>query len=219
MEIWKKYYIKKIIKTVKEKYLENLLFLDDETFNFISKKKKIGKKMLLLSLARILLKGCGGNFFYNFILNSFFFKNKFLVFYNIYLKFSPTNSNLQIVESNGNSVIFFSAGCLKLKGKQKIARKLVLSKFFIMLKLLKNLFFTDNFPVALHLRNVGSYKFKIIKELKSIFFIKIIKIFELESFNGCRGKKIRRKKMRRKKERWLSWFKAPDCKSVELFSS
>ena len=36
-------------------------------------------------------------------------------------------------------------------------------------------------------------------ELKSKFFIKTIKVFNLFPFNGCRNKKIRRKKMKTKR--------------------
>ena len=135
-----------------------------------------------------------------FLLRNFYQKQEFLVFYIIYFNFSSSNTNLQITDSSGKSKIFYSAGLVNLKGKQKVLRRLVLVRLFNLLALLK-LKFIKNFPVALHFKNVGSNKFLILKKLKLKFFIKIIKTFELNSYNGCRKKKERRKRQKKAKRR------------------
>ncbi len=104
------------------------------------------------------------------------------------------------MDSIGNSKNFYSAGLLNLKGKQKTIRKVVLIKLFNLLNLLK-LKFIKNSPIALHLKNVGSNKFLILKKLKQKFFIKIIKTFELNAYNGCRKKKEKKKRIRTKKQK------------------
>lgn len=136
---------------------------------------------------------------FSFLSKNFFQKQDFLVFYIIYFNFSKSNTNLQITDSSGKSKIFYSAGLVDLKGKHKVLRRLVLIRLFNLLKLLK-LKFIKNAPVALHLKNVGSNKFLIIKKLKRKFFIKIIKTFELDAYNGCRKKKERRKRQKKKKK-------------------
>lgn len=139
-----------------------------------------------------------------FLFNNKIKKRDFFIFYVIYFNFSISNTNLQIMDSLGNSKIFYSAGLVDLKGKQKVVRKLVLVKLFNILTLLK-LKLIKNAPIALHLKNVGSSKFLIVKKLKRKFFIKIIKSFELTAYNGCRKKKERRKRQKKlKKQRWLS---------------
>lgn len=126
-------------------------------------------------------------------------KQNFLIFYVIYFNFSPSNTTLQITNSLGNSKNFYSAGLVDLKGKQKVVRKLVLVKLFNLLTLLK-LKLIKNTPVALHLKNVGSNKYLIVKKLKKKFFIKVIKTFELSAYNGCRKKKERRKRQKKLKK-------------------
>lgn len=135
-----------------------------------------------------------------FVSNYFCRKHDFLIFYILYFNFSSSNTNLHITDSSGKSKIFYSAGLLDLKGKQKVVRRLVLVRLFNLLTLLK-LKFIKNFPVAIHFKNVGSNKFLIVKKLKRTFFIKIIKTFELNAYNGCRKKKLRRKRQRKKKRR------------------
>lgn len=128
-----------------------------------------------------------------FLSNYFYRKHDFLIFYILYFNFSSSNTSLHITDSSGKSKIFYSAGLLDLKGKQKVVRRLVLVRLFNLLTLLK-LKFIKNFPVAVHFKNVGSNKFLIVKKLKRTFFIKIIKTFELTAYNGCRKKKKRRKR-------------------------
>lgn len=151
------------------------------------------------------------------LFKNFIQKQNFLIFYAIYFNFSESNTNLQITDSKGKSKIFYSAGLVNFKGKQKILRRLVLIKLFNILTLLK-LKFIKNSPIALHLKNVGSNKWLILKKLKRKFFIRIIKTFELSAYNGCRKKKERRKRQKKlKKGEMAEWFIASDCKSVEFF--
>jgi ribosomal protein S11 len=133
-----------------------------------------------------------------FFQNNFSKNQEFFVFYIIYLNYTSSNTHLHVIDSSGKSKIFYSSGLVDIKGKQKIVRRLVLVRLFNLLSLLK-LKFIKNSPVALHLKNVGSNKFLIIKKLKRKFFIKVIKMFELNAYNGCRKKKERRKRQRKKR--------------------
>jgi len=118
-------------------------------------------------------------------------KNDFLILYTILFHFSSSNSLLQISNADGTSKIFCTAGLFELTGKQKTLKKLVLIKFF---KFLSKLNFLKNKPVALHLKNIKFRKHFILKKLKSNFFIKTIKTFNLKPYNGCRRKKEKRKR-------------------------
>ena len=132
----------------------------------------------------------------NFLLINNYLKKQnrnFLISYIICFNFSQSNSIIQISDAIGNSKIFCSAGLVDLKGKQKVSRRLVLVQFFRILFLLKSQFI-KNKPIALHFKNVGFNKYFIIKKLKKKFFIKLIKIFNLNSYNGCRKKKEKRKR-------------------------
>ena len=145
-----------------------------------------------------------------------FNKHDYLVMYIIDISFSRSNTLLHVLDFAGNLKFFCSAGSFNYSGKSKRSRLTVLKEFYRIL--LSNLKFLKGKPVALHLKNVGSYKFRIIKKLKKKFFIKIIRNFNFYPHNGCRKQKIRRKKIK-KKEEVAEWFKAADCKSVEFFSS
>lgn len=220
MVVWKKHYNKETIKFDKKKYKDNSknllsnnnrtylsqnyfksnfqtdLFKTHKNFTQNSNNKEVkGNFNSLLNsistLENILLKLYQSCFYLMF--NSFFIKQNFLVFYNIYFNFSSSNTNLQVSDSSGNSKLFYSAGLLDVTGKQKIVRKLVLNRLFSLLSLLKTKVI-KNYPIALHLKNVGSYKFLIIKKLKRKFFVQLIKTFELKAYNGCRKKKEKRKR-------------------------
>lgn len=134
----------------------------------------------------------------NKISNKTFLENYF-VNYVIDITFSKTNIFLHVMDYSGKLKFFCSAGSTEYKGKKKKSHFLVLTKMFgilgLKLKVLKNQ------PIALHLKNVGSAKFRIIKALKKKFFIKVVKFFSLYPYNGCRKKKMKRKKF--KKRRFL----------------
>lgn len=128
------------------------------------------------------------------LLNKLLIKKKFnnlykdnLVLYIIDITFSKSNTFLHVTTSSGKLKFFSSAGSFNIKGKNKKFRFNVFKRFYYLL--VKKLKFLKNKPIALHLKNVGSHKFWIIKKLKSKFFIKVIKTFNLFSFNGCRKKK------------------------------
>jgi len=129
------------------------------------------------------------------------FQNYFMISYIIEIMFSRTNTYFSVKTACGRLILYYSAGSLieeknKIK-KMKIRRRKVIKKIF---SKLINLNFLKNEPVALHLVNLSFSISYAILRLKKIFFIKLIKIFELYPFNGCRGKKIRRKKFRRFKK-------------------
>lgn len=166
-------------------------------FSFIQLKKKYVKVLANLILTLKNFK----KFFYQslhfFLFNNYClgeYKKKFLVSYVISFCFSIANTMFHISDANGNLKTSYSAGLVDLQGKQKIARQLVLKRFFNILFSAKLKFLKKN-PVAIHFKNVNSSnKFLIVKNLKKKFFIKIIKTFELSSYNGCRQKKLRRKR-------------------------
>ena len=111
----------------------------------------------------------------------------------IHFVFSPVNTFLYVTDSLGCLKFRYSAGLVELKGKQKKSRLQVLNRFFRELKKLKITILKNN-PVALHLNNVGFYKYLIIKNTKKDFFVRLIKSFQTYPFNGCRKKKQLRKR-------------------------
>jgi len=226
MITWKKYYNKTIKKTSQKKKLNNIvknqIFIILNYLNNVQKQFKSNNKISFIIITKksynfhTLLQNYIKPFFnvlfalkniktlfyqscYYFLFKKNIKKQNFLIFYVIYFNFSTSNTNLQITDSLGNSKNFYSAGLIDLKGKQKIVRKLVLVKLFNLLTLLK-LKLIKNTPIALHLKNVGSSKFLIIKKLKKKFFIKVIKTFELSAYNGCRKRKEKRKRQKKLKK-------------------
>ena len=128
-------------------------------------------------------------FFKKFIL-----KEKLLVKYILDISFLKTNTFIHVIDCNGNIKFFYSAGSLNYKGKQKLARVLILNKFFKMLIL--QLKFLKNQPVAIHFKNTGFKIFWFLKKLKTKMFIVCVKNFNVNSYNGCRKKKVKRKKLK-----------------------
>ena len=116
-----------------------------------------------------------------------------MLVYTIYFSFSTVNTFLYITDALGNLKFRYSAGLVNFKGKQKKSRIQVLNRFFRELKKLK-ISTLKNSPIALHLNNVGFYKYLIVKNLKKDFFIRFIKSYQIYSFNGCRKKKKLRKR-------------------------
>lgn len=121
-----------------------------------------------------------------------------IIMYIIDITFSRSNTFLHVMDAEGRLKFFASAGCLKYKGKTKKFRLNVLKSIYKVL--ITKLKYLKGKPVAIHLKNVGFNKFWIIKKLKTKFFIKIVKVFNLFPFNGCRNKKIKRKKVKSKKK-------------------
>ena len=121
--------------------------------------------------------------------------NGFSVVYIIHFSFSATNTLLHVTDTSGNLKFCHSAGSVNFKGKQKKVRIIVLSQFFRTLMRLK-MNFLKNKPVVLHLSNVGFYKSFIIRHLKRYFYIRIVKNYDSNTYNGCRKKKKIRKRQR-----------------------
>lgn len=164
-------------------------------FSFIRFKKQYIKKLAKSIITLNFFKTHFYQSLHFFLLTDYFFRYKkdFLVSYVIHFCFSFSNTTLHISDATGNLKFSYSAGLFDLQGKQKIVRKLVLTHFFKVLSTAKSDFLKKN-PIALHFRNVTvSNKFLIVKKLSEKFFIKNIKTFDLDSYNGCRKRKKRRK--------------------------
>ena len=170
--------------------------INSNAFKFINLKKQYIRRLLKTIDILNSIKNKFYQSLFFFFYNNFFLleqNQNFLISYIVCFYFSTSNTLLQITDALGNSKLFCSAGLLDFKGKQKISRKFVLNQFFNVLSLSKSKFLKNN-PIILHFKNVGSNKFLIIKKLKQNFFIKSIKTFELNAYNGCRKRKNRRKR-------------------------
>jgi ribosomal protein S11 len=136
------------------------------------------------------------------ILKNSFLKNcnseNVLVKYIIDIKFSKTNTLLNISDFSGKPIFFYSSGLVGFSGKLKKRPRFAVFKQFYNL-LVSKLVFLRNHPIALHLTNVGIAKRWICKSLKKRFFIVTTQIFTSYPYNGCRKKKQKRKKQRKKK--------------------
>jgi hypothetical protein len=120
-------------------------------------------------------------------------KTGLIVVFTICFLFSPVNTFLYITDALGNLKVKYSAGLVKFKGKQKKSRLQILNRFFRELIKLK-ISTIKNKPIALHLNNVGFYKYLIIKNIKKDFFVRFVKSYQVYPFNGCRKKKKLRKR-------------------------
>ena len=171
----------------------NLNININNLFNNFSKKKQYIKKLktqssLLSAALRKNYRVVNQKLSQNTVLNII---NDHVITYIIDITFTKSNTFLHIMDSAGKLKFYSSAGHLEHKGKNKKFRVNVLKSFYRIL--VTKLKFLKDKPVALHLKNVGFNKFNIIKKLKTKFFIKTVKIFNLFPFNGCRSKKVRRK--------------------------
>jgi ribosomal protein S11 len=169
------------IISIKKQYLKIL----KNQFLIINSIKQKNYKLLYYSLAK-------ENKFHG-IINT----DADVVTYVIGITFSRSNTFLHVVDSYGKLKFFSSAGLFNFKGKDKKSRYNVFKHFLRVLT--KNLTFLRAQPVALHLKNVRSKQFWVIRKLKKKFFIVCIKNFDLSPFNGCRNRKVKRKKFRSKK--------------------
>ena len=119
-----------------------------------------------------------------------------LVFFILNISFLKTNTYIHLSNTKGETLLFFSAGQVNLTGKQKKNRRFAINKLLSLLN--RKAVFIEKKPIAVHLKNVKSYKFSIINKLKKFYWIKIIKSFNQTPHNGCRKSKIRRKKFTKK---------------------
>lgn len=121
-----------------------------------------------------------------------------VIMYIIDITFSRSNTFLNVMDASGKLKFFCSAGHLQFKGKRNKKSRFLVFKSICRI-LITKLKFLKGKPIALHLKNVGFKRFQIIKKLKTHFFIKLVKVFNLFPFNGCRKKKVRRKKIKKRK--------------------
>lgn len=120
-----------------------------------------------------------------------------LISYIINIKFSETNTFVNITDINGNPRISLSSGRVSLTGKQKTHQPAALIKIFkIMFSKIK---FLSTKPVALHFIKAKRFHLYLaINFLKHKVFIKTIRNYNLNPYNGCRPKKLKRLKRRKK---------------------
>jgi ribosomal protein S11 len=123
-------------------------------------------------------------------------KKSYLIKHVVSFTFTKSNTLLHVSDFSGKLKLFLSAGSITYLGEKKKNRDSVLRAFFRVL--LEKGRFLKGQPIALHFKNVGTFKFKILKALKKKFLVLVVKNFNSYPYNGCRIKKIRRKKIRKK---------------------
>lgn len=119
-----------------------------------------------------------------------------IVMYIVSISFLKANTTIHVSDTKGNMKLFYSAGSIGLKGKQKKKRSIAVSKLISLL--LRKAVFLKNKPIALHLTNVNFYNSLIVNKLKHALYIRVIKSFNQSPYNGCRKRKVRRKKYTKK---------------------
>lgn len=119
-----------------------------------------------------------------------------VIMYIINISFLNANTTIHVSDIKGNMKLFYSAGSVGLAGKQKRKRRVAVLKLISLI--LKRATFLNKRPVALHLKNVNSYRNIIVNKLKKNLFIRVVKSFNQAPYNGCRKKKVRRKKYTKK---------------------
>lgn len=123
-------------------------------------------------------------------------RESYIVKYIVSIAFTKSNTLLHVSDFSGKLKLFLSAGSTHYKGKNKKNRNSVLRDFFRILS--EKGRFLKRQPIALHFKNVSSFRFRILKALKKKFLVLSVKNFNSYPYNGCRVKKIRRKKIRKK---------------------
>ena len=101
------------------------------------------------------------------------------------------------MSSCGKVLFFCSAGSMGYTGRSKKSKYLVLKEFYKIL-LTKKMIFNKTIS-TLHLKNAGSIKFRVIKTLKRLFFIKSVRVYNCFPYNGCKKRKVKRKKFKKMK--------------------
>lgn len=180
-----------LFTTLSNKLKLRISLLNEETFsieklknqiNLLKKIKENGYKNLSIKKNRLKLKSENSQ--------------NLILIYIINISFLKTNTTIHISDIKGNMKLFYSAGSVKLAGKQKRKRRIAISKLVSLL--LKKAIFLYKKPIALHLNNVNFYKNFIVSKLKKTLYIRVIKSFNQAPYNGCRKKKLPRKKFTKK---------------------
>ena len=119
-----------------------------------------------------------------------------LIRYVINIKFTESNTLVNVTDIEGNPKVFLSSGVVGLRGKMKKHQPAAIVK--ILKSLLLKIKFVGVFPVAIHFIGAKRYHISLsIKLLKNRVFIKSIRNYNLKAYNGCRPKKMKRLKHRR----------------------
>lgn len=179
-----------------KKVLKKLYILDQIRYIKETKKQKKTNKL------GILLKNNDNSqlskTIFNFLYSKRNLKKDNLVSYVVNIRLSPTNTLVTVTDIKGNVKLSYSAGSVNIKGKQKVRYPTTLIS--ILKVLVTKSGFLKNKPIAIHFRNLPTnYELFITNMLKSRFFIKVIRSYNLRPHNGCRPKKIRRIKRRTSK--------------------
>ena len=141
------------------------------------------------------------------------YKEKILVKYVLDISFLKTNTFMHLTDCSGRIKFFYSTGLLNYTGKQKLSRVLILRKFYKVL--VSHLKFFKNQPVAIHLKNTEFKIFWFLRKLKKKMYIVVVKHFNLNSYNGCRRRKVKRKKIK-SSEKWLSGLRRQTVNLLSL---
>ncbi len=129
---------------------------------------------------------------------SYFSNHQKPINYIINVKLSLTNTSINVNDIKGNPKIYYSAGMLDLKSKQKIKQPTALITIFK--SILSKANFFKKKSLALHCNNtLSTHESFITKRLKQKVFIKTIKSYKYRPHNGCRLRKKKRIKIRTKK--------------------
>lgn len=121
---------------------------------------------------------------------------KSFVKYIIGISLLRTNTIVYVTDIKGRLKFLCSAGTINLSGKQKIKKPLVLIN--LLKALTTKVKFIGSEPVALHLKNFNEYyELFTLNILKTKFFIKIIRNYNVQPHNGCRPKKLKRTKRKK----------------------
>ena len=121
-------------------------------------------------------------------------KNK-LIRYIINIKFTESNTLVNVTDIEGNPKVFLSSGVVGLKGKMKKYHPTAIVK--ILKFLVAKIKFVGASPVAIHFSGAKRYQILLaVKLLKTKVFIKTIRNYNLKAYNGCRPRKMKRLKHR-----------------------
>ena len=117
-----------------------------------------------------------------------------LLSYIMTINFNSTNTRIYISDIKGNIIKSYSAGLVKLTGKQKTKRYVAIIN--LLRKILVETKTLQKTPITLHIKNITKhYPLKrIIKLIKNKFLLLSIKSFNNKPYNGCRPKKTKRLK-------------------------
>lgn len=184
--------------SAKRLYLKHL-FQKTKILNFAKKETLYSclDTLVTSNTTNVYNVGSKVNLFYLHLL-SYFSNHQKPINYVINIKLSLTNTLINVSDIKGNPKIYYSAGMLGLKSKQKIKQPTALITIFKSI-LSKSNFFRKK-SLALHCNNtLPIYESFITKRLKQKVFIKAIKSYKSRPHNGCRLRKKKRIKIRTKK--------------------